>query len=303
MKVPKKVFALIICVLIGPLAAAGSAAVSHNDLHPPTADNTQILQLKDGSNLNGKITEVRPDEIEFESTIGTMTIAIDRIKEVREVPSRNIRDGIYWFPNPNRTRMFIGPTGRMQPKGTGYFSDTYLFFPSVGYGFTSNFSLGAGMSIFPGLSPDEQLFYFNPKLGLTAADNFYLAANALVTVIPDWAGDDWDEPEVLGMVFGVGTYGTDDASITAGLGWGYVEEDFADQPVVILGGEYRFARRFSLVTENWLFPGVDNPFISYGMRFFGEGISVDFAFLNVASDKAVFPGIPYLGFVWNFGRR
>ena len=49
-----------------------------------------------------------------------------------------------------------------------------------------------------------------------------------------------------------------------------------------------------------MIPGVNEALISYGLRFFGEKTSVDFAFFNILDDDAIFPGIPYLGFVWNF---
>ena len=197
-----------------------------------------------------------------------------------------MRNGAYWFPNPNRTRMYVGPTARMPEPGTGYFSDIYIFFPSVTYGITKNFSMSGGVSIFP-TGMDNQIFYFMPKIGLSTSERMSVAASALITVIPDWMDDDFDQPRVLGIVFGVGTYGTDNTSITAGLGFGYIEEDFGDKPAVLLGGEHRVARRMALVTENWVLPGVDPAIISYGVRFFGEGMAIDLAFLNVASEDAI----------------
>ena len=38
---------------------------------------------------------------------------------------------------------------------------------------------------------------------------------------------------------------------------------------------------------------------NFGIRFFGEKISIDLAFLNT-TDSGIFPGIPYLDFVFNF---
>ena len=62
------------------------------------------------------------------------------------------------------------------------------------------------------------------------------------------------------------------------------------------------SRRIALVTENWFIP-LDNYYgvFSYGIRFFGEKISVDLAFLNnsdIAEGLAI--GIPYLDFVVKF---
>ncbi|MCZ6819631.1 MAG: hypothetical protein O7G31_09090, partial [Calditrichaeota bacterium] len=69
---------------------------------------------------------------------------------------------------------------------------------------------------------------------------------------------------------------------------------------IMLGFERRTSRRTAFVSENWIFPGVDNPLISYGFRFFGEKIAVDLAFVNILGEDAIFPGIPYVDFIYNF---
>jgi hypothetical protein len=45
---------------------------------------------------------------------------------------------------------------------------------------------------------------------------------------------------------------------------------------------------------------VDDPMVSYGVRFFGEAISTDLGFFNVISDDAIFPGLPFVAFAFNF---
>jgi hypothetical protein len=54
------------------------------------------------------------------------------------------------------------------------------------------------------------------------------------------------------------------------------------------------------VSENWVLPGMDQPLISYGIRFFNEKLSVDLGFLNTIGDGMLFPGIPYIDFVVKF---
>ena len=122
----------------------------------------------------------------------------------------------------------------------------------------------------------------------TGADNYLLYLDSL------------KRPDRDGIIYGVGTYGTPDNSITFGLGFGYSDEDISDKPALILGGEYRIIRRMSLVSENWVFPEVDEPLISYGIRFFGESLSADFALFNILDEDAFFPGFPMISFTWNF---
>jgi len=231
--------------------------------------------------------------------MGEMTIAKAKIREVKEVPVSSMKGGQYWFPNPNRTRLYLGPTGRMLKKGEGYFTDFYVFFPGVAFGVTDNITLGGGVSLIPGLDVDHQLFYFTPKVGFKPSENLDLAASLIMVRVP--GGDlDVDKPKFVGVLFGTGTIGNDANSLTFGVGFGYADTELADKPAVNLGGELRIARRLSLVSENWVFPEVDNPLISYGVRFFGENLAVDLALFNVLGEDAIFPGVPFIDFVWNF---
>jgi len=263
----------------------------------PDQNSTQILTLKDGSTIMGRITEVREDEIVFQSDIGEMTIAKSKIERVRLVSRDSMKHGKYWFDNPNTTRLYFAPTARMLKKGEGYFSDYWIFFPGIAYGFSDNFTFGGGMSLFPGVDLGNQVFYFTPKMGLKTSHNSNFAAGALIIAIPEID----DESPLVGILYGVGTLGKPDGSLTAGLGYGFMDDELADKPMFMIGGEKRLSRRVSFVSENWIFPGADFPVVSYGFRFFGEGISVDLALFNALGEEGFFPGLPWIDFVFNFG--
>ncbi len=286
----------IICFLV-LIFVVSSSIYAEVDLRVPPEGYTQVLKLTDGSTLIGRILQVDGNTIQFETNSGSLTIAITKIKEMREVTESAFKGGKYWFENPNQTRLYVSPTGRSLKKGQGYFSDILIFFPSIAIGVTDNISLGGGVSIIPGLDLDEQLIYGFTKIGFTAKETFSVAGSMLMVRIPK---NGVNNSKIAGILFGTGTIGSGDASMTFGLGYGYVGDEIADKPAVLLGGEYRFARTISLVTENWVFPGVDDPLISYGLRFFGESISVDLAFFNVGGEDAFFPGIPIIEFSYNF---
>jgi hypothetical protein len=262
------------------------------------ADSTIVQMVKtiDGSSNVGRITLIDSLNIQLQTTVMTISIPIDKITEVKEVPAESIKGGEYWFPNPNATRLFFGPTAHMLKGGEGYFSDTYVFFPQVVVGVTDFITLGGGMSLFPGAGMDNQILYFMPKVGMAVNPMFHLAGGALIIKIPDFDQD----VSTVGVLYGAGTYGGRDRSFTAGLGYGFVGDEMADRPMVMVGGEYRMSRRVSFVTENWLFPGLDQPLVSGGFRFFGEGLAVDIALANVLGEDMIMPGVPFIGFVYNF---
>jgi hypothetical protein len=291
------VFIFIANVALAEKAHAQNDRDLKKNLKIPDSKNIQIITLTDGSSLMGRIVEIRENEIQFQADVGTLTISIAKIKEIKEIPASLIKKGVYWFPNPNATRLYFTPTAYMLKRGEGYIADYYLFFPMVSFGITDNISIGGGVSVFPGISFDEQIFYFTPKIGLKATEKFHLAAGALLAKIPDF---DNDESNIVGILYGLGTYGTPDLNFSAGLGYGFRGSDLAEKPMVMIGFQSRLARRVSFVSENWVFPGVDQPLVSYGIRFFGEKLSVDLAFINPLGEGALFPGFPYIDFVFKF---
>jgi hypothetical protein len=258
----------------------------------------QIITLQDGSEIIGRATVVTDSEVTFQSDLGELKIPISKIKGVREVPRSSIKAGVFWPVNPNSTRLFFSPTARMLKKGQGYFSDYYIFFPGISYGLTDNITIGGGFSLFPGLGLNKQIYYFTPKIGLATSKNSCLALGALIISIPHKVFD--ENVPAFGVLYGVGTYGGPDASISGGLGFGFVDDKVGRKPVVMLGGEKRISRRISLVSENWILPGADNSIVSYGLRFFGENISVDLGFITPAGNDFIFPGVPWVDFVFNF---
>ena len=305
---PTRAAVVSVLLIIAVYCLIGTSASASDDVRkslqiPPSGVN-QILTLDDGSSLVGRITSIGEETIDFETDIGNMTIDIDKIKSIKEISETDIKEGEYWFPNPNRTRLYFAPTGRMLKAGEGYFADIYIFFPGFAYGVTDNFTIGGGMSIFPGVDFDKQLFYLNPKIGVDAGKSVDLAFSAMLIRVPNDDDDDedfdLDDNMIVGILFASATIGTDDKSLTFGLGHGFVKDEMADKPAVLFGGEYRLSRRMSFVSENWVFPSVDNPLISYGLRFFGENLSVDLGLMNILGDDAIFPGFPYIGFVYNF---
>ncbi len=294
---------LSLLTMILLLSQPVSAGDIKGELKIPDEGNIQKITLRDGSVIMGRITRIGESRVTFESEAGIMKISIDRIESIEEFHGSQMKGGKYWFPNPNKSRLFFSQTARMLEKGDGYFLDIYAFFPSVTYGFTDMFSIGGGFSLIPGLNIDEQVFYFTPKVGWQVSDKVALAASMLIIRIPDPDDDDDiadEDPPTVGTLSGLITYGTGNLSVTAGAGFGYAGDQIADKPAVVLGGEWRFSRRLSFVSENWIFPEIDEPLVSYGIRFFGESIAVDLALFNILDDDAIFPGVPYIDFVWNF---
>jgi hypothetical protein len=297
--------ATLLLAELGALVAATGIALAQQPVSKPVtirvADSTQVqvIRLRDGSSIVGRVTEAGPDTIRFVAKAGTLSLARADIVEVREVETSALRHGEVWPANPNATRLLFAPTGRMLAKGEGYFNDTYLFLVSVQGGLSSRFTLGGGMSVLPLDDFTDNALFITPKIGVYASPKFNVAIGGLAGFVGGFVDEDVNSS--FGVVYAVGTAGSTDASISFGTGLAYAGGRFADSPVAMLGGEKRLARRVSFITENYVIPNDDvSSLISYGVRFFGEKLSADLAFWITPGNDIPFPGIPYVAFSVKF---
>jgi hypothetical protein len=208
--------------------------------------------------------------------------------------------GEFWPEDANRTRLFFAPTARPLARGEGYVAGYLLFFPFVGYGVTDRFTIAGGTPILPGII--GEVFYLAPKYTLVSRPGMDLALGTLAFFTTS-AVDDGS----VGVLYGVGTFGSDDRALTAGAGWGFAlgDEggDISDEPVFVLAGEARTGRRTKLVSENWLAVGGGEAFgiLTGGVRIMGERLSGDLGLGMAVADGSLECCLPVLNFVVNFG--
>ncbi len=287
---------LLLAVALAALAL--EAAPAAGQFLP--SDTLQTLRLVDGSVLVGRVVTVEGDRITFETITG-VRLEVDRgqIRSLTPAHGRMV-DGEFWNEDPNRTRLLaISPTGRSLPKGEGYLSAFWIIFPFVGYGVTDNLTLSGGTPVLPEVI--GRVIYLAPKLRVLNREKVDVAVGVLAL----FATEHLDEGSV-GILYGVGTFGRPDHSLTAGAGWAYAwgGEDpwVSNQPLIMLGGEHRTGARTKLLTENFFVPGESGALMTGGVRLFGERLSVDFGIGAVVGfDSDGTPWFPLLNFVWNFG--
>lgn len=261
---------------------------------------TYIIELQDGSQMVGSLLQSDSLYVVIKTfSIPRIEIPVGRIKSIDIVNAANIKEGKYWFPNPNSTRYLFSPSAIMLKKGEGYYQNTYLFLNSINYGITDNISIGGGIEILSTFGGGAPLFFITPKIGFQVSEKLHLGAGLLYVSVPDFYSDGQSS---AGIAYGIGTYGTMDHNVTLGLGWGFFEGEFRGQPSITISGMTRIGRKTALISENWFIPA--DPYygiFSYGIRFFGENLSVDLAFLNngdIAQGLVI--GMPYVDFVVKF---
>ncbi len=276
-------------ILIGLLLLASRVSAQDSEVEIWVAPPEQIqeLVLTDASVLYGRVVDAG-DPFRFVLVSGVESvIAVENVRSLREAAG-SVEGGEFWPEDPNRTRLFFGPTARSLARGEGYFAVYELFVPFLTVGITDSFIISGGTPLIFG-EEGSRPFWLAPKLRVLQSGNTEAAVGVLGVTIED---------ENFGLLYGVVTRGTPTGSFTVGVGYGYANGGVADNPAIMLGGEIRAGRRVKLITENYLFPG-STGLISIGPRFFGERLSADLGLVVPvgAEDTIVFP---LVNFVWNF---
>ncbi len=284
----KKVFSVLLIALLSTsflLAQSDSLSVGQK---------VKML-TKDGQAFIGNIQSVNDSSVTLKTEKNmVLTIPKANIEKYLIIPTGSASSA-YLYSDPNDTRLFFSPTGRTLKKGHGYFSDYYIFFPTVAYGALDFITLSAGISIFPGAT--DQLVYLAPKIRFLKWEKLDVAGGIL------YANTLRGEGSGGGITFAIATYGTSDYGATFGLGWGFAGKDFTNKPVIMIGGEMRLSRSIKLISENWIPPESDTKILSAGIRFFGRHLAADLGlFYPTGTNMKGFPFIPWVGFAYNFGK-
>ena len=290
----------VVCVLLLlGVRPAHAQRVSLDSVSINDSATVYTLLLRDGSKVIGRVMQVTADSIRIQSASAVTTLSRAAVREVRGYPASSMHNGELWSENPHATRLLFSPTAIPLRKGESYFADFWVFVLSAATGITDHFTLGGGMTLVPGLSIEDNVFYALPKYTLIDRPNTRIALGGLLAIVP-FSGT---TTKSVGVLYGVGTLGSREHNATLGAGWGYVGGTLSNKPVLTLGGQSRVTRRMALISENWFVPidGKTFGFVSYGVRLIGEKIAVDLAFGNsLEGGNAFFPGVPLLGFAVKF---
>lgn len=225
-------------------------------------------------------------------SLGEITIKRENIRSMER-----LREGNYWFENPQSTRYFFAPNAIGLKKGKGYYQNTWIFFSNVNYGISNNFSIGGGMIPIFLFGVSGTPIWVLPKVSLPLAnDNIHLAAGAMI------GGVIGADSEGGGILYGTSTFGNSDRNLTFGVGYGYSGGDISNSPVLNISGIARVSPKMYLISENYFFPQTDfNGLASLGIRWAPENFAVDFALVRPLEGLGSFIGIPWLGVAIPFG--
>jgi len=257
--------------------------------------------MKDGNEFVGVMISENNDFIRMNTEVlGEIQIPRKYIKKLEAVKRDRIVDGELWMENAQDTRYFWSPNGYGLKKGESYYQNIWIWWNQAAFGITDNFSMGGGvipLFLFDG-APSP--VWITPKFSIPVAkDKMNIGAGGLVgTVLGEGIG--------FGLFYGMTTFGSRDKNLSIGLGYGYAEGEWANAPIINLGGLLRIGRKGYLLTENY-YINIENEtvvLISLGGRSLIKRAGLDYGlFIPFSSDLDFFIAVPWLGLTIPFNGK
>jgi len=259
------------------------------------------LETKDGNGYIGEVIASDTTKVLFRSqNLGDLTILQKDIKSMEAVDSKQLKDGKFWFANPQSTRYFFSPNGYGLKKGEGYYQNIWVLMNSFAVGVNDYVSVGGGLIpafLFAGASTPVWL---TAKVSIPVSkDKFNLGAGVL-------AGSVLGESDTgFGIFYGLATVGSRDRNLSLGIGYGFAGGSVSNAPMINLSGMCRVGPRSYLLTENYYFGGSEGAMIlMVGARQIIWEAGLDYGLMIPAGGGiGSLVAVPWLGITIPFGRR
>ncbi|MDE2783059.1 MAG: hypothetical protein OXK77_08895 [Gemmatimonadota bacterium] len=257
---------------------------------PDPGETVYEIQLGDGSVLFARIAELDDEQVVL-VTVSGVRLEVDRSQLREIVPARGrVQDGEFWSEDPGGTRLFFTATGRSLARGESYIGTYVVVLPFAAVGVTDRVTLAGGA---PVLFGEFEPFYLAPKVQVVRTPTAQASVGTLVFLFDD---------EMVGVAYGVGTFGNTDRALSAGLGYFYSGDELVNEPAFMLGGETRVSRRIKLISENYVLPDRVGYVLSGGVRIMGDRFSTEVAVFGALADGDSGCCLPIVNFSYAFGR-
>lgn len=187
---------------------------------------------------------------------------------------------------PDSSRLFLVPTGRTLPAGSGYFQVLGLGLAQLQMAIGDWFSLGGGT--LPIIYAGERPVWITPKVALVRSPRVHAAAGAIQYFASGSAG---------GVTYGAVTFGERSTSATVGFMQGYGDVP-SDARIVFLGVERQHSRHTRLLVEASLASG--GGMVIAGVRRVHKRFSSDFGMAVPVGTEGPMVAFPVISFGWRF---
>lgn len=271
------------------LSPAAAQAQAPADV-PAPGDTIYEVRLGDGSVIYARVVELDEERVVFETASGArLDVERTGIEGIRPARGQTV-DGEFRTEDPGATRLFFTSTGRSLERGESYLGTYVVVLPFAAVGITDRFTIVGGA---PVLFGELEPFYLGPKLQILRRPEAQASIGTLAFFFDD---------EVVGVAYGVATFGGTERALSAGIGYFYSGDEVLHEPAFMLGGESRVSRRIKLLTENYVLPDAVGVVLSGGIRVIGDRFNTEVGVMGAIADGDGGCCVPLINFSYSFGR-
>lgn len=288
---PYPVKHILVFLLFAILILTGFSGFSQE-----TADTARIyrIETRDGNTYTGTIVSEETGYIILNTDkLGKLKIAVTEIHSRTELKETRKVGDTYWLPNPQSSRYFWAPNGYGLAKGEAYFQNIWVLYNQVSYGFTDNFSIGAGMVplfLFAGTATP---FWVVPKFSIPVKkERFNIGTGAFLGTILG------EESGIFGLLYGTATIGSRDNNFSFGMAYGFLDDQWADIPIFNVSAMSRLSPKSYFISENYIISadGETGVMLSAGGRSIIRRVGLDYSlWIPIFPDMDGFLALPFLG--------
>jgi len=259
------------------------------------------LETRDGNGYTGEVLSSDSVSVRFKADkLGEITVLRAEVLSLEPLEDQQLKDGKYWFPNPQSTRYFFSPNGYGLKQGEGYYQNIWVVMNSFAIGVNDYLSLGGGL-VPAFLFGEATPAWVTAKISLPVVrDKLNLGAGVL-------AGSALGASDTgFGLFYGLATVGSKDKNVTVGMGYGFAADSGTSSPMFNLNGMIRVGPKGYLLSENYLFVNGSSTtlLLSFGGRTIIKGAGLDYGLVIPASSEMDgFVAIPWLGITIPIGKR
>lgn len=267
-----------------------------------TTNDTTLVNIEtvDGNEFIGQIVSEDSLKIVVKTEkLGEISIFRSDIKRQEILEVQQIKEGKYWFPNPQSTRYLWSPNGYGLKQGEGYYQNIWVLWNQFAYGLSDNFSIGGGIIPLFLFGGTPTPVFITAKFSIPVVENkFNIGAGAIAGTILG------EEETGFGILYGLSTFGTPDNNVTVGMGYGFAGGEWASSPMININGMFRVSSRGYFITENYYINagGENVVLITLGGRSIIKKAALDYGLVIPIADIGQFVAIPWLGFTVPFGK-
>ena len=278
------------CALVATIVLPAVAHAQTPPDIPAPSDTIYEVRLGDGSVIFARIVELDPERVAFETVGGgRLDVARSAIRALRPARGQAV-EGEFWTEDPGGTRLFFTSTGRSLERGEAYVGTYVVILPFAAVGVTDRFTIVGGAPVLLG---ELEPFYLGPKMQVLRRTEAQVSLGTLAFFV---------DHEVVGVAYGVGTFGNTDDAVSAGIGYFYSGDEVVNEPAFMVGGETRVSRRIKLIAENYILPEEVGVILSGGVRVIGDRFNTEIGILAGVSGDEAGCCVPLINFSYSFGR-